>query len=376
VRSRRRSSIFEEIIISDPSVCRWLLDIISEDEHMIKESAHFILSEHQLIRVIAYTFDVVENQVVLNTEDEGCKTIDTTDADRLMYKNIMDSNSIEQDMYPKDNINDAIEYLKSNEVPQIDELYQALFKRETFRHCSVYVSDKNNSKIISAANVGIQHENIDPEQLQQLVDFAYEYDQSNKVMVLFACYLLYERIHPHEDGNDRMRKLLFLENIYQLTDSFIPLSTALRYNKQVKQLMNEIFRSISFGETMKKRKIKSGDAAIYRVEIQEMDLNKFYMINNDNQRTKQQYYTLDLDDNTCKLIVKLLNMIRLGSCEAERIAAEQRSRAQQKYRIQRQEFRASANDLQLLLIRRLQKTIITNVQDLLQISGIIDRYNQ
>ncbi|KAA6378566.1 MAG: hypothetical protein EZS28_025909, partial [Streblomastix strix] len=42
--------------------------------------------------------------------------------------------------------------------------------------------------------------------------------------------------------------------------------------------------------------------------------------------------------------------------EAERIAAEQRSRAQQKYRIQRQEFRATANDLQLLLIRRLQKT--------------------
>ncbi|KAA6404331.1 MAG: hypothetical protein EZS28_000149 [Streblomastix strix] len=62
--------------------------------------------------------------------------------------------------------------------------------------------------------------------------------------------------------------------------------------------------------------------------------------------------------------------------EAERIAAEQRSRAQQKYRIQRQEFRASANDLQLLFIRRLQKTIITNVQDLLQISDIIDQYYQ
>ncbi|KAA6369130.1 MAG: hypothetical protein EZS28_035343 [Streblomastix strix] len=71
-RSRRRSSIFEEIIIPDPSVCRWLLDIISEDEHMVKESAHFILSEPQLIRVIAYTFDVVENQVSLNVEDEGC----------------------------------------------------------------------------------------------------------------------------------------------------------------------------------------------------------------------------------------------------------------------------------------------------------------
>ncbi|KAA6373703.1 MAG: hypothetical protein EZS28_030770 [Streblomastix strix] len=46
--------------------------------------------------------------------------------------------------------------------------------------------------------------------------------------------------------------------------------------------------------------------------------------------------------------------------EAERIAAEQRSHAQQKYRIQRIEFCASANDLQLLLIRRLQKTVITN----------------
>ncbi|KAA6396706.1 MAG: hypothetical protein EZS28_007766, partial [Streblomastix strix] len=70
-RSRRRSSILE-IIIPDPSICRWLLNIISEDEHMTKESAHFILSVPQLIRVVAYTFDVVENQVILNTEDEGC----------------------------------------------------------------------------------------------------------------------------------------------------------------------------------------------------------------------------------------------------------------------------------------------------------------
>ncbi|KAA6371691.1 MAG: hypothetical protein EZS28_032781 [Streblomastix strix] len=255
------------------------------------------------------------NEFILTFNDDGCdqigKAIDTIDADRIMYKNIMDSNCIEQDILPKNNISDAIEYLKSNEVPQIEGLYEALFKREAFRHCNVYVSDKNNSKIISAANVGIQHENIDPNELQQLVEFAYEYDQSNKIMVLFACYLLYERIHPHEDGNGRMGRLLFLENIYQLTDSFVLLSTALRYNKQVKQLMNEVFQCISFGETMKKRQIKSGDAAIYRVEIQEIDLNKFYEIINENQRTKQQYYTLDLDDNTSKLIIKLLNMIRV-----------------------------------------------------------------
>ncbi|KAA6370222.1 MAG: hypothetical protein EZS28_034250, partial [Streblomastix strix] len=60
VKTRRRSSIFEETIMPDPSVCRWLLDIISEDEHMTKESAHFILSGPQLIRVVAYTYEVLE----------------------------------------------------------------------------------------------------------------------------------------------------------------------------------------------------------------------------------------------------------------------------------------------------------------------------
>ncbi|KAA6359223.1 MAG: hypothetical protein EZS28_045250 [Streblomastix strix] len=70
--ARRRSSIFEETLTPDPSVCRWLLDIISEDEHMVKESAHFVLSENQLIRVVAYTFDVPESQIQLSVEDEGC----------------------------------------------------------------------------------------------------------------------------------------------------------------------------------------------------------------------------------------------------------------------------------------------------------------
>ncbi|KAA6314297.1 MAG: hypothetical protein EZS28_055607, partial [Streblomastix strix] len=61
--------------------------------------------------------------------------------------------------------------------------------------------------------------------------------------------------------------------------------------------------------------------------------------------------------------------------QAERIAAEQRQRAQQRYRIQRQNFRAQANDLQLLLIRRLHKIVISNMQDLLQINDIIERNN-
>ncbi|KAA6376596.1 MAG: hypothetical protein EZS28_027877 [Streblomastix strix] len=41
---------------------------------MLKESAHFILSESQLIRVVAYTFDVNEQQVQLNEDDSTCCT--------------------------------------------------------------------------------------------------------------------------------------------------------------------------------------------------------------------------------------------------------------------------------------------------------------
>ncbi|KAA6367320.1 MAG: hypothetical protein EZS28_037153 [Streblomastix strix] len=69
--ARRRSSIFEETLTSDLSMCRWLLDIISENDHLVKESEHFVLSENQLIRVVASTFDTPESQIQLSIEDEA-----------------------------------------------------------------------------------------------------------------------------------------------------------------------------------------------------------------------------------------------------------------------------------------------------------------
>ncbi|KAA6373915.1 MAG: hypothetical protein EZS28_030557 [Streblomastix strix] len=35
--ARRRSSIFEETLTPDPSVCRWLLEIISEDDALLDD---------------------------------------------------------------------------------------------------------------------------------------------------------------------------------------------------------------------------------------------------------------------------------------------------------------------------------------------------
>ncbi|KAA6387996.1 MAG: hypothetical protein EZS28_016475 [Streblomastix strix] len=69
--AKHRSSIFEEILTFDSSICRWLLSIISEDEHMVKESANFVLSENQLIQIVAYTFDVPESQVQIDIQDDG-----------------------------------------------------------------------------------------------------------------------------------------------------------------------------------------------------------------------------------------------------------------------------------------------------------------
>ncbi|KAA6395798.1 MAG: hypothetical protein EZS28_008675 [Streblomastix strix] len=96
IRLWRRSSIFEEIIVPDPSVCRWLFDIISEDEHMTKDSADFILSEHQLIRVIAYTVDVVENKVVLSSKDKRCYGKFVHDGTRILRDISIKSQQIPQ----------------------------------------------------------------------------------------------------------------------------------------------------------------------------------------------------------------------------------------------------------------------------------------
>ncbi|KAA6366883.1 MAG: hypothetical protein EZS28_037591 [Streblomastix strix] len=72
IKDRRGSSKFEETIMSDPSVCRWLLDIINEDEYIAKESASFILLGLQFVIVVAYIYKVPESQVEIIVEDESC----------------------------------------------------------------------------------------------------------------------------------------------------------------------------------------------------------------------------------------------------------------------------------------------------------------
>ncbi|KAA6384407.1 MAG: hypothetical protein EZS28_020065, partial [Streblomastix strix] len=120
--ARRRSSIFEETLTADPSVYRWLLDIISEEEHMTKESVHFVLSEIQLIRVVAYTFDIPESQIQLSREDEGCcEALDPynrEEIDEMLEKKLNISEKI--DVYTKQE-DDALLLLKADKSELIDE---------------------------------------------------------------------------------------------------------------------------------------------------------------------------------------------------------------------------------------------------------------
>ncbi|KAA6399968.1 MAG: hypothetical protein EZS28_004507 [Streblomastix strix] len=143
---------------------------------------------------------------------------------------IMNSNFIEQGFIPNETVNEAIQYIFDKTYPNIDEVYRLIFPKmqHVHRQCSVYVSGKNNSKIISADNVGIRHELIDPLYLQELVNKAH---QTNDPVTKFKYFLIYQRVHPHEDSNGRIGRLLFLE-IYN-----IPLSTTLSTLHQLRGLI-------------------------------------------------------------------------------------------------------------------------------------------
>ncbi|KAA6387868.1 MAG: hypothetical protein EZS28_016606 [Streblomastix strix] len=118
-----RSSIFEETLIPDPSMRRWLLDIISEDEHMVKESTYFVLSENQLIRAIVYTFNVLRSQIQLNIDDKGCCGSNALDpynreeVDALHDEKLNISDQIDAYIKQED---DALLLLKTNKSELID----------------------------------------------------------------------------------------------------------------------------------------------------------------------------------------------------------------------------------------------------------------
>ena len=153
-------------------------------------------------------------------------------------------------------------------------------KKPFMRNKYVYVV--NNFGEI--CHIGLQSSKINYEQLQQWVDKFYEYSFKSNVEKMFSAfilYLLYVRIHPHEDGNGRTARYLFLENKkLEGTNNYFPLSS---------MLSNPIFRDI--------------DDEMHMI-FKEIDITEKGVDESD-------YLTLKLNDTMIKKILHLMYCVIL-----------------------------------------------------------------
>lgn len=156
----------------------------------------------------------------------------------------------------------------------------------------VSVNDGNlteSGKLI-CYNIGANPKDLSLNFLQKLVDMFYLYKFDNKVEQIFSgfiLYLLYERIHPHSNGNGRIGRYLFLENKLLIKKNYVPLSKLLSCNAKsiiINDIMKSIFKHISF-----KDKICSDEYNLYnRYE----SIDKYYDLNLDRKLIYQICYII------------------------------------------------------------------------------------
>lgn len=157
-----------------------------------------------------------------------------------MIKWMESSYKLEHERINTSTITAVSEYMCSHDVPKVDELYEILFHGECIRNEFVGVFRKQTNRYEVYYNVGMNPQSISLHQLQSLVDYSYS---QHSDIISFICYLLYERIHPHIDGNGRMGRLLFIENVHSST--YFPLSEVLLKLRQP-HLMSSIFKQVNF----------------------------------------------------------------------------------------------------------------------------------
>lgn len=232
-------------------------------------------------------------QLLENIDDYKLpKTFLSQRSDLFKYYLCLSSENENDPIYDEDKLDKVDKYLsKVNDIPQIEILYSLLFDdTPCYRSPNdphegfVGVFKKSDKWGDEFYNIGMKASDIDKGQLQNLVNYYYKLQRDLKSDVEievwgFICYLLYERIHPHHDGNGRIGQLLFVENTHNHV--YFPLSEIIAKVKQ-SQLIQNIYNSVNIPY----RHYKNNTCVKYP--------------------NTNEYYNLVIDDKLLKNIFKLL----------------------------------------------------------------------
>ena len=151
---------------------------------------------------------------------------DNPETDDWYYSLLKDSFAYEGDEGSDEQYHDICAYLADTEVPQLDALHALITPdKPLLRSGIVFVSPRSGERCVSCQHVGVNHAAIRGEMLQSLVDYFYRNRDALPFYMGFVFYLFYERLHPSEDGNGRLGRLVFVENVR--FDRIFPVSSAL-----------------------------------------------------------------------------------------------------------------------------------------------------
>jgi hypothetical protein len=138
-----------------------------------------------------------------------------------------------------DTINKLID-VTDNDIPTLYNIIEP--KKCCKRTRAVYIENDYSELVFTGAKQSF----IDINVLQHWVNYFHAFQFENttdKMFCGFILHLLYIRIHPHEDGNGRMSRYLFLENAkLEGQFNFCPLSKIL--NENLKLPNNDFMKHI------------------------------------------------------------------------------------------------------------------------------------
>ena len=236
-----------------------------------------------------HKYDKVINEIS-NDKDKSVNEKWLEDKSDEYMKTYFKESCIYERSIVKDNvIEEVCTYMKNTKIPIIEELYDIIFTgKNCYRQSTdpyggfVGVKKGKSIKLDEYYNIGMNASSLNPKIMQELVNEFYEgrfYQNVNQEIVSMLCYLFYERIHPHHDGNGRMGRILFLENTFR--NISFPISFILT-KLRMPELMQNIFNEINFGGKQK------------------------YIGDIPKSREDKEYYTLHVTDSLLKNIVKCL----------------------------------------------------------------------